>query len=321
MRLRSASCLSAYCLARIGPAGGRPGAPRNPGARHRGRRDRRRVTGRHGHGHRAQSTPPRAPPQSSELRRGRLPPPDQGLATIGGLAPGRYAIKAEFSGFESGELKDVRLRAGDNKHVVALALTKIEETVMVGPRPAVGGRRSQRRLAHHAVDAGRDRGAVGRSQRARPAAAGHGRRQRRDQDRQLRRRRASAEGLHQVDPHRPRHVAGRKPFRRVRRGRDRDPGRRGRDPRRLSVAPARRRDERRESVRRCEGARSGRRTSRATWAARSCRRSSRSRRSSAAAGSTTRRWPPTRRWRASSRRCWAAGRTTAGTRRARSTGR
>lgn len=60
---------------------------------------------------------------------------DQGLATVGALAPGRYAIKAEFSGFESGQLKDVRLRAGDNKHVVALALTKIEETVMVGRDP------------------------------------------------------------------------------------------------------------------------------------------------------------------------------------------
>ena len=57
---------------------------------------------------------------------------DQGLATIGALAPGRYAIKAEFSGFEPGELTDVRLRAGDNKHVVALALTKVEETVTVG---------------------------------------------------------------------------------------------------------------------------------------------------------------------------------------------
>ncbi len=57
---------------------------------------------------------------------------DRGLATIGPLKPGRYQIKAEFAGFAPGELKDVRLRAGDNKHVVVLALTKVEETVTVG---------------------------------------------------------------------------------------------------------------------------------------------------------------------------------------------
>src|SRR5690349_16847824 len=32
----------------------------------------------------------------------------QGVATIGGLLPGRYAIVAEFSGFELGMLKDIR---------------------------------------------------------------------------------------------------------------------------------------------------------------------------------------------------------------------
>ena len=39
-----------------------------------------------------------------------------------GLAPGRYAIQAEFPGFEPGVLKDVQLKAGDNKHVVVLAI-------------------------------------------------------------------------------------------------------------------------------------------------------------------------------------------------------
>jgi hypothetical protein len=56
---------------------------------------------------------------------------DQGLATVGALAPGRYAIKAEYSGFEPGELKDIRLRAGDNKQVVTLALSRVEQTVTV----------------------------------------------------------------------------------------------------------------------------------------------------------------------------------------------
>src|SRR5215207_2820708 len=37
---------------------------------------------------------------------------DAGIATLPGLKPGRYAIKAEFAGFDPFELYDVRLRAG-----------------------------------------------------------------------------------------------------------------------------------------------------------------------------------------------------------------
>src|SRR5262249_22847357 len=33
-----------------------------------------------------------------------------GVATLGGLTPGRYSIQAEFEGFEPGVLKDVRVR-------------------------------------------------------------------------------------------------------------------------------------------------------------------------------------------------------------------
>ena len=36
-----------------------------------------------------------------------------GVASIGGLVPGRYSIQAEFPGFDTGTLKDVRLRPGD----------------------------------------------------------------------------------------------------------------------------------------------------------------------------------------------------------------
>src|SRR5437867_12501477 len=43
-----------------------------------------------------------------------------GIAAIGGLAPGRYSIQAEFPGFDSGTLKDVRLRPGDNRHIIVL---------------------------------------------------------------------------------------------------------------------------------------------------------------------------------------------------------
>lgn len=58
---------------------------------------------------------------------------DQGLATVPGLKPGRYTIGAEFAGFETGELADVRLRAGDNKQSIELAITGFEDIVEVAP--------------------------------------------------------------------------------------------------------------------------------------------------------------------------------------------
>ena len=54
-----------------------------------------------------------------------------GVATIDALLPGRYSIEAEFGGFEKGVLKDVRLRRGDNKHVVVLGLKNVQESVTV----------------------------------------------------------------------------------------------------------------------------------------------------------------------------------------------
>ena len=60
---------------------------------------------------------------------------DAGVATIPGLKPGRYAITAEFAGFDAGELADVRLRAGDNKQQIELALTGFTDTVEVGLDP------------------------------------------------------------------------------------------------------------------------------------------------------------------------------------------
>lgn len=58
-----------------------------------------------------------------------------GIATIGGLRPGRYKITAEFSGFTTGEMTGVRLRAGDNKQQIELAITGFEDTVQVAPDP------------------------------------------------------------------------------------------------------------------------------------------------------------------------------------------
>src|SRR5688500_16969647 len=57
---------------------------------------------------------------------------DSGVATIAGLKPGRYTIRAEFSGFDAGERTNVRVRAGDNKQEIELALTGFEDTIEVG---------------------------------------------------------------------------------------------------------------------------------------------------------------------------------------------
>ena len=64
-----------------------------------------------------------------------VPANDSGVATVTGLRPGRYTIRAEFAGFDVGELTNVRLRAGDNKQQVELELTGFEDTVEVTQDP------------------------------------------------------------------------------------------------------------------------------------------------------------------------------------------
>jgi hypothetical protein len=54
-----------------------------------------------------------------------------GLATVGGLTPGRYTARAEFQGFFPGVLKEVRLRQGDNRHIIVLLVENFAETVEV----------------------------------------------------------------------------------------------------------------------------------------------------------------------------------------------
>ena len=56
---------------------------------------------------------------------------DKGIASVDGLLPGRYRIRAEFPGFDIGGLPEVRVRRGDNKHVVVLPLKRMEESVTV----------------------------------------------------------------------------------------------------------------------------------------------------------------------------------------------
>jgi hypothetical protein len=69
---------------------------------------------------------------------------EKGIANIAGLAPGHYSIQAEFAGFEPRVLKDVNLRAGDNRHVVVLALQGLQDSVTVlrDARDAAADRRA-----------------------------------------------------------------------------------------------------------------------------------------------------------------------------------
>jgi len=55
----------------------------------------------------------------------------QGQVTFESLAPGRYSITAEFSGFQTRTLPDVRIRSGENKQVVVLALDRMQSSVTV----------------------------------------------------------------------------------------------------------------------------------------------------------------------------------------------
>src|SRR5262245_58152120 len=55
----------------------------------------------------------------------------QVVAIFGGLRPGRYAVKAEFSGFEPRVHPDVRVRAGENKETISLAIEKLADSVNV----------------------------------------------------------------------------------------------------------------------------------------------------------------------------------------------
>jgi hypothetical protein len=55
-----------------------------------------------------------------------------GIAVLERIAPGRYSITAEFPGFDLGLLRDIRVRAGESRHVVVLPLAKLEDAVTVG---------------------------------------------------------------------------------------------------------------------------------------------------------------------------------------------
>lgn len=55
----------------------------------------------------------------------------QGQVRFEHLAPGRYSITAEFSGFQTRMLSDVRVRSGENRQVLVLPLDRLQSSVTV----------------------------------------------------------------------------------------------------------------------------------------------------------------------------------------------
>ena len=59
----------------------------------------------------------------------------RGDATFTAIEPGRYTIHVESPGFEPADVRDYRVRAGDNRREIKLAIAKFAETVQVGRDP------------------------------------------------------------------------------------------------------------------------------------------------------------------------------------------
>jgi hypothetical protein len=59
-----------------------------------------------------------------------------GVALWRDLVPGRYTVTASFPGFETRTLADIRVRAGDNRRDVTLAIQKLDQSISVGRDPA-----------------------------------------------------------------------------------------------------------------------------------------------------------------------------------------
>ena len=63
------------------------------------------------------------------------PTGSRGEAIVPGLEPGRYTLHVESPGFEPYDARDVRLRSGETRRDVRLAIAKLVETVEVGRDP------------------------------------------------------------------------------------------------------------------------------------------------------------------------------------------
>ena len=73
-----------------------------------------------------------AEPATSAVKVEPVRSSDTGVAIIANLAPGRYTVLAEFPGFETRTLPEVRIRPGENRQVALLTISKLEASVTVG---------------------------------------------------------------------------------------------------------------------------------------------------------------------------------------------
>jgi Carboxypeptidase regulatory-like domain len=65
-----------------------------------------------------------------------MPTNSQGEAVFSGLIPGRYVVTAEFPGFETKQIDDLRLRAGGStRREMKLNIAKVAEDIVVGQDP------------------------------------------------------------------------------------------------------------------------------------------------------------------------------------------
>src|SRR3954470_3343037 len=60
---------------------------------------------------------------------------NRGDALFATLEPGRFTIHVESPGFAPYDARDVRVRAGDNRREVKLAIARLAESVVVGRDP------------------------------------------------------------------------------------------------------------------------------------------------------------------------------------------
>src|SRR5215204_281897 len=55
----------------------------------------------------------------------------QGQATFQNLAPGRYSLGAEFPGFQTRTLPEIRVRSGENRQALMLPIDRLQSDVTV----------------------------------------------------------------------------------------------------------------------------------------------------------------------------------------------
>lgn len=71
-------------------------------------------------------------PANKEAMREAVKAGADGVAIVPKLLPGRYSVQAEFAGFETRRLPEIRVRNGDNRQVLLLPVEGFKEAVLVG---------------------------------------------------------------------------------------------------------------------------------------------------------------------------------------------